>query len=97
MKKTDAEKMEECRMMLSEFFSRCLDTLEVNLHKPGWRNDSVEGLMWKLTEEMAELRLAVKHCDLDLIQREAADVANMCGMIFDRCAAFKKAGEIDND
>lgn len=57
--------------------------LRANNHKPGWRNDDLHDLLFRLQEEREELIIAMLGEDADAVLREAADVANFAMMIAD--------------
>jgi len=67
-------------------------TLRSNDHKGGWDAMSVRWLQGRLHLEVAELDLAIKGLSRGVrpqdVAREAADVANFCMMIADRCGGM---------
>jgi NTP pyrophosphatase (non-canonical NTP hydrolase) len=55
--------------------------LKRNDHKGGWEGADVSGLLDKLTEEVEELKEAIKNGNRYEITMEAADIANYSLMI----------------
>ena len=66
------------------FARRMEDVLRRNDYKGTWAESTVEALLWKLHEEVAELHLAVlRGADTGTVVKEAVDVGNMAMMIAD--------------
>lgn len=62
--------------------------LDRNSFKHGWSTCSNKYLYKKLNEEIAELKVAVRSGNKDVILSEAADAANFIMMITDNAGAF---------
>ena len=63
-----------------------------NIAKGGWRNDSLQDLLHRLSEETDELTDEIRNYvdrDYDAIVSEAADVANFALMVADVAARQK--------
>jgi hypothetical protein len=67
------------------FAGRMEQKLRANDHKGGWEDDYLNDLFKRLLEEVEELRREVKERNGLSIIDEAADVANFCLFIADRC------------
>lgn len=64
--------------------------LEINSHKPYWQEPSVDYLLLRLHEEVAELQEAVTFTGhVPEIEQEAADVVNMAMMVASRCGGLR--------
>ena len=61
--------------------------LRENDHKGGWDVNTDQELMWRLLDEMAELRHALTYGDAESIVKECADVANFAMFIADNTEA----------
>ncbi len=68
-----------------ELFSWLMtNELMKHLDRPGWKHESVFSLFVRLGEEVAELWEAIEtHQPKEVIEKEAADVANFAMMIAD--------------
>lgn len=79
-----ADKGDEEEMRITEFFDAMVEKLEANSHKGGWQDMSAPEILGRITEEMNELRCALRERrDKSCIVREAADVANFLFFLAD--------------
>lgn len=80
------------RGTLLAFVALMEKTLRANDHKGGWDDCSVRWLRGRLHQEVAELDSAIRGLSRGVrpqeVAREAADVANFCMMIADRCGGM---------
>lgn len=67
--------------------------MRANMHKPGWRGDTVESLIKRLREEVDELEEHIQSGSND-IYGEAADVANFAMMVADVASVDRFARRI---
>lgn len=91
----DARKIAEweCRREVRLFAQQMESRLRANDHKPGWKQDDVRALLWRLWDEANELDVATipeQGWSPADIAKEAADVANFAMMIADVCGGLEK-------
>jgi NTP pyrophosphatase (non-canonical NTP hydrolase) len=77
-----------------KFIKAMQQKLDENDHKPGWKDEDPQELLYLLTEEVEELRHAILFQGADDIVRECADVANFAMMIADVILPSKNQHEI---
>lgn len=74
------------RKSLSLFSNAMENKLRQNDWKGGWEQLSVSYLIKRLSDEVEELKSAIKTNDIKQISLESVDVANFAMMIFDNCS-----------
>jgi NTP pyrophosphatase (non-canonical NTP hydrolase) len=65
------------------FAGRMQEKLNANSHKCGWKNEGLQYLSMRLTQERKELTEAFKSGDKERVIKECADLANFAMMIAD--------------
>lgn len=75
----------ELRASVDWFSQEMERELRHNDHKPGWIGDDLTSLLFRVYDEVRELREALSDEEMDPVKviAEAADVANMAMMIAD--------------
>lgn len=77
------------KIEVERFAGRMQSKLNQNTHKGGWRECTYSYLLFRLEEEVAELRKElIDGNSTDAIANECADIGNFAMMIFDKATTL---------